>query len=70
MIKTSENKNNLFLSVHWNFNEMSTYSEGKEEIHEDTKNKSFKNSRTETKMMIRNIHIKLKKYYYLLIKNI
>lgn len=41
MIKTSENKNKLFLSVHWNFNEMSTYSEGKEEIHEDTKNDSF-----------------------------
>lgn len=70
MIKSSENKNNLFSSVHQNSNEMSTYSEGKEEIHEDTKNKSFKNSRTETKMMIRNIHIKLKKCYYLLIKNI
>lgn len=41
MIKTSENKNNLFLSVHWNFNEMSTYSEGKEEIHKDTKKKQF-----------------------------
>lgn len=41
MIKTSENKNNLFLSVHWNSNEMWTYSEGKEEIHEDTKINSF-----------------------------
>lgn len=42
MIKSSENKNNLFSSVHQNSNEMSTYSEGKEEIHEDTKNKSLR----------------------------
>lgn len=41
VIRMSENKNNLFLSVYWIFNEMLIYFEGKEEIYEDIKNNSF-----------------------------